>query len=180
MRRTMRRRRETMVTGANSANSAGVSRKGIILVAVMIVVAILALAGYQYADLTTAEYKAAANAQKLAQAKAVADSGIHYVLAIVASPDNITSYANGNLYSNADAFGSVATANGVFMLIAPNDPNDPGATGYVRYGLIDEGAKFNVNTFLAMDPSGNTLYNALLKLPNMQNNIAGAIADWVD
>ena len=41
------------------------------------------------------------NAQKLAQAKAVADSGIHYVLAIVASPDNITSFANGNLYSNA-------------------------------------------------------------------------------
>src|SRR5439155_311921 len=82
---------------------AGPPRRGIVLLAVMIVVAILALAGYQYADLTTAEYKVAANAQKLAQAKAVADSGIHYVLAIVASPDNITSYANGNLYSNADA-----------------------------------------------------------------------------
>src|SRR5712664_1353096 len=129
----MPRRLKTM------ANGAGVPRRGIVLLAVMVVVAILALAGYQFADLTTAEYKSAANAQKLAQAKAVADSGIHYVLAILASPDNITTYANGNLYSNADAFSSVATSNGgVFTFIAPNDPNDPGATGYVRYGLIDE------------------------------------------
>src|SRR5437868_5497385 len=160
--------------------SAAEPRRGIVLLAVILVVAILSLAAYQFADLTMAEYKGAANAQKSVQAKAVADSGIHYILAIIASPDNITTYCNNNLISNSDAFQNVRAGNGTFSFIAPTVANDPGASGYIRYGLIDEGGKLNPNMLLALDPSGDTLYNALLKLPNMDNSIAGAIADYLD
>ncbi|MFM8271674.1 MAG: type II secretion system protein GspK, partial [Gemmata sp.] len=49
-----------------------------------------------------------------------------------------------------------------------------------RYGAIDEGGKLNINSLIALDPTGEVLYNALLKVPNMTPEIADAIVDWVD
>src|SRR5262245_54418367 len=156
-------------------------RKGVVLLAVMISIAILSLAAYQYADLTTAEYKASVNAIKAAQAKAAADAGVQYALALLASPDNLATI-NNNLISNPDAFSNVPTGSdgATFSFVAPVDPNDPGAAGVIRYGLIDEGAKLNIGMMLAQDASGDSLYNGLLKLPNMENAIAGAIVDYFD
>src|SRR5262245_53686826 len=161
--------------------SHGECRKGVVLIAVMISIAILSLAAYQYADLTTAEYKASLNAIKAAQAKAADDAGIQYALALLASPDNLATI-NNNLISNPDAFSNVPTGieGATFSFVAPVDPNDPGSTGVVRYGFIDEGAKLNIGMMLIQDNTGNALYNGLLKLPNMENAIAGAIVDYFD
>jgi type II secretory pathway component PulK len=159
----------------------GERRKGVVLLAVMISIAILSLAAYQYADLTTAEYKASVSAIKAAQAKAAADAGIHYALALLASPDNLATI-NNNLLSNPDAFSNVPAGieGATFSFVAPTDPNDPGSTGLIRYGFIDEGAKLNIGMMLAQDKTGDSLYNGLLKLPNMENAIAGAIVDYFD
>ncbi len=49
-----------------------------------------------------------------------------------------------------------------------------------RYGVNDEAAKINLNTIMALDPSGKTLYNLLMALPNMTPDVADAIVDWID
>src|SRR5262245_57277846 len=64
-------------------------RKGAVLIVVMIVVAVLALVGYQFADMAGSEHRSSVSAMRMAQARAAAASGVHYVLALLASPDNI-------------------------------------------------------------------------------------------
>src|SRR5262249_60545161 len=61
-------------------------RRGVVLIAVLLVVAILSLASYQYAELMLAEYKASANAVRYHQARLAAESGVHYTAALTAHP----------------------------------------------------------------------------------------------
>ena len=51
-----------------------------------------------------------------------------------------------------------------------------------RAAVTDEGGKLNPNALIAIDKTGEVLYNALIKLPPLENNpeIADAIVDWVD
>ena len=51
--------------------------------------------------------------------------------------------------------------------------------------VIDEGAKININALIALDPSGNTLYNTLLTLQQLPNGlmtpqIASNIVAWCE
>jgi type II secretory pathway component PulK len=153
-------------------------RRGIILLAVLIALVLLTLAGYQYGDLMLAEYRAADNAHAAAQARALADSGIYYAAAMLADPN---SGAN-NLWDNRETFHAIQIPTGDgselfgrFTLIAPLDDYSG-----VRHGLVDEGAKLNLNVLMQLDPSGDRLYNALMALPNMTDDIANAIVDWLD
>ena len=50
----------------------------------------------------------------------------------------------------------------------------------VRYGALDESGKLNVNALIAQDTTGQVLYDALMKLPGMTEDVADAIVDWVD
>ncbi|MCS7271702.1 MAG: type II secretion system protein GspK, partial [Gemmataceae bacterium] len=93
----------------------------------------------------------------------------------------------GNPYDNPSYFQDIPV---------PQDPTNPNSKqayfsiinvtplsggGYQqRYGMSDEGGKININALIALDPSGETLYNALMKLPNMTADVADAIVDWVD
>lgn len=158
-------------------------RRGTVLLAVLVIVVLLALAAYQYSDLMLSEYKAVVNAHRAAQARAWADSGIHFAAAAISTPEVIASF-NGNIFDNPDVFANIAIGDegagplGRFALIAPPDP-DSGSTGW-RYGFTDEAGKINVNAFMKRDPSGKELYEALLKLPNMTTEIAASIVDWLD
>src|SRR5204863_8942558 len=82
-------------------------RRGFVLLAVLVVLVVLTLVAYQFSDLMTAEMRAADSYTRSQQARALADSGIHYVAAIVANPDYIENRLNGNLYDNPDAFEGV-------------------------------------------------------------------------
>lgn len=155
-------------------------RRGIILVAVLVVVVLLALAAYQYSDLMLAEYQASLNAHRAYQARAFADSGVHYAAAMIANRAEL----NGNIFDNADAFrdiqvggGDVKRLSGRFMLLAAAD-EDSSSAG--RNGVTDETGKINVNAFMKRDPTGKLLYDALLKLPNVTTEIAAKIVDWLD
>jgi type II secretory pathway component PulK len=166
-------------------NVEGRERRGIVLLAVLVIVVLLSLAAYQYSDLMLAEYKASVNAHEAAQARAFADSGIHYVAALISSPESIAGI-NGNLFDNPEAFRNVSIGgdeargtSGRFSLIAPSDPDDAASTT-ARAGVVDEGGKINVNAFMKRDPKGQLLYDALLKLPNMTDEIAASIVDWLD
>ena len=162
----------------------GSRRRAVVLIAVLIAVTLLSLAAYQYSDLMTSEYRAADNAHRAAQAHAWANSGIWFTAAALSNADYMQNQLRGNIWNN-DLFNSYSFPvddnfgmRGYFTLIAPPDPTSGSQT--VRYGVIDEGAKININVLMQLDPSGNRLYNALLQLPNMDPSVAAAIVDWVD
>ena len=161
-------------------------RPGYVLIAVLVVIVVLSLAAYRYSDMMFAEYRATDRILKSAEAKALADSGIHYAAAIVADPNAMTTLGN-NPYDNQSFFKdkSVPLGNGrqgLFSVVAPDYTQDTG-TGSVplRYGVVDEASKINLNALVALDPSaGGIAYKALSLLPNMTDDIAYSIIDWID
>src|ERR1043165_6050080 len=100
-------------------------RRGIVLIAVLVVVVLLSLAAYQYADLMLSEYRASESAHRNVQAKAFADSGIHYAAMLLSNPDNISGALNGNIWNNQSAFQAIQVLGdglpGRFSIIAPAD-----------------------------------------------------------
>src|SRR5262245_40291030 len=110
---------------ANLASSAS-RRSGIVLVAVLVVTVLLTLAAYYYSDWMLAEYQAADSATRSAQARAFADSGIHYTAALLADPSAFGGGEGGNPYDNPQLFGNITVPAGDqprdvgrFSLIAP-------------------------------------------------------------
>ena len=175
----------TTITGSRTSAP---RRGGFVIIAVLMVITVLSLAAYQYSALMDAEVMAAERIRKTAEAKALADSGIHAALAYTADKDTFAGTLNSNPYDNASTFQSVlvkegqsARAQGRFSLVAL-DLSQPASSGLVpmRYGLTDEAGKLNVNALLALDTSGKVLHDALLKLPNMTDEIAWSIVDWID
>ncbi len=178
------------------------ARKGYVLYIVLVVVVVLTLVAYQYSDAMASEAAAATRAHELEQAKANAVSGVYVAAAMLTDP----SYYTYNLDDDPGLFRAVpvGTANvesdqntarwqgdvnkrrggGLVSLINLSDK--VGSTdgsypdGLLRYGLEDECRKLNVNALILLDPTGAVLYEALMKLPNMTPEVAGAIVDWLD
>src|SRR5436305_11092250 len=88
-------------------------RQGFVLIAVLVVITLLALAAYQYSELMTSEYKAVEAASRATQARALANSGVHYAAALLSDPNSFTGTLNSNPYNNQSVFQS--------QLVAPND-----------------------------------------------------------
>lgn len=163
-------------------------RSGIVLVAVMAAVVLLALAAYQYSELMVAEYRAADSSIRAAQAKALAVSGIHYAAAALSDLTTVTNQLNNNLHDNPSAFRGVEVRAddrprfaGRFSLVAPpliDDAMNGNTT--MRFGVVDESGKINLNALVALDPTGKVAHDVLIKLPNMTEEIADAIIDWID
>lgn len=163
-------------------------RRGFVIVAVLLVIAVLTLAAYQYSTLMSAEYLAADRMRKATEAKVLADSGIHYACAMLADPDAFTGQINENPFDNAAKFQAVivresesARAQGRFSLVAPDYSNvSSSTTAQMKFGMMDESGKININAFYAADSTGQVLHDVLMKLPNMTDDIAWSIVDWLD
>jgi type II secretory pathway component PulK len=161
-------------------------RRGLVLLTVLICIVLLSLAAYNFSDLMVSEYSAADNYHKIAQARAFADSGVQYAMAAISSSEALTTTLNNNPFDNAMVFQGHAVSHGnadaagYFSLIAPLNLNGSSSSGICQFGVMDEGAKINLNSMMILDPTGNTLYNMLILLPNMTSNIANCILDWID
>src|SRR5262245_24420864 len=143
--------------------SSGTPRRGIALIAVLLVVAILALAAYRFSDLMSAEAQAADSFSRAQKARMAADSGIQYFAALLAQdPTGQNSF--GNPYDNPMFQGVLLNTNSDeqhlrvrFSLVSPLDPdalaNAGGNQGF-RYGVIDEASKININGLFKIDSSG--------------------------
>ena len=163
-------------------------RRGVVLLAVLLIVVVLSLAAYQYSEWMTSEYQATNGFARLMQTHALADSGVHYVAAVLSNADAMTNTLNGNPYDNAQAFQSVVVKDdgsgrpGVFTVVSLLSPDDAqqGAQPY-RFGVADEAGKINVNALLALDNGkGDVGYQILMQLPNMTEDVANSILDWLD
>jgi type II secretory pathway component PulK len=163
-------------------------RRGFVIVAVLMVVVVLSLAAYQYGDLMTAEAKAAERIRKTTEAKAFAQSGVHLALAYTADPDAFEGTLNKNPYDNPSAFQAVLVRQsdyqgnqGRVSLISFDYPESLGVINpKPRFGVSDETGKLNVNALLALDSSGRVLHDALMKLPDMTDEVAWSIVDYID
>jgi type II secretory pathway component PulK len=162
-------------------------RKAVILLAVLVVVVLLTLAAYQYSELVTAEYRAADSYARSSQARAFAASGVHYVAAIVGNSTNFTNLVNGNPSDNSTLFQGIIVApsdqprfQGRFSIVSPLGPDDATTTTTpFHFGLTDEGGKININALMKISPAGTQVNSVLMGLPNMTDEIANSILDWI-
>ena len=175
----------TTITGLRTTNP---RRGGFVIVAVLLVVAVLTLAAYQYSTLMDAEYLAADRMRKSGESRVLADSGVQYACALLADTDAFAGTLNSNPYDNPPVFQGVvvressnAKSQGRFSVTCP-DYSNVSATGSapMRFGMADESGKLNINAMMAADSTGQVLHDALMKLPNMTDDIAWSIVDWVD
>lgn len=165
-------------------------RRGLVLIAVLVVVVMLSLAAYQYSELITAEYGAMASYTRTTQTRAFADSGVHYGAAMLADPFNVVGQLGNNPYDNPAAFQDVLVQDplteggprGLFSIITLPRPEElqQGATQQFRFGVSDENAKLNLNALLQYDRRGERGLAMLLQLPNMTEDTANALLDWLD
>ncbi len=163
-------------------------RDGYVLIAVVMVIVVLSLVAYRFADAMASEQQVAYRTGEAAQAKAFAISGIHYAMGVLSDPASLSNVANDYPYDNYDAFANIPVTNegprggGRFAIISIAEA-EGGMTSdaYVtRYGVTDEAGKINLNTMMRIDSSGEALRAMLILLPNMSEDVADAIADWLD
>ncbi|MFQ5735062.1 MAG: general secretion pathway protein GspK, partial [Planctomycetaceae bacterium] len=172
------------------------SRRGSILYVVLVIVALLTLAAYQFSEIMVTERTATDLYGRRVQARAFSDSGVEAAAAMLGEQQLITSdnVADVNLYHNPGVFGAVLMqgtdtdkprARGRYAVLAPVESDADAKT--VRFGLADESGKLNLNTLLTVigddgddeeaDPRAR---NVLLALPGMTSEMADAILDWLD
>jgi len=169
------------------------SRRATVLYIVLVVIALLTLAAYQFSEIMITERTASDMYSRRVKARALADSGIEVAAAVLGQRQLITSenVADANLYHNPAMFGGVLMygsqdapprGRGRYSLVVPVE-NDETATT-VRFGLGDESGKLNLNVIsnlLGNDEEGQLKAQyALLAIPGMTLELADAILDWVD
>jgi type II secretory pathway component PulK len=161
-------------------------RRGVVLIAVLVVVVLLTLAAYQYSELMLAQYKASSSFSRAAQARAAAESGANYAAMLLSDPNAFANTLGNNPHDNPTVFQNIPVSNSsgtnqvYFSVIAPQSVDDlsSGAT-QIRYGAIDESGKINVNSLLKFDSSG-TLGAQVLQALGIPSDTANSILDWVD
>jgi len=156
-----------------------------VLLIVLVVVALLSLAGLTFSELMLAEREAAWLSGRQAQTRALCDSGVDAARLFLAADQDAQAEAGG-WYDNPDRFRGVLVLDdasprgrGRFTLVAPRT-DDAGGAG-VRFGLQDESTRLNLNALVLADKyATNGGRQLLMALPGMTEETADAIMDWID
>lgn len=129
-------------------------RRGSVLLVVLVVIAMLSLGAYSFSELMVSESHATSAFGREAQARACADSGIELAAAVLGRPTDDGSFEN--VFHDPQHFGGVTLkesnsprGRARFSLIAPNESDFSGTT--LRFGLIDESSKLNLNALIAQE-----------------------------
>lgn len=161
-------------------------RSGIVLVMVVVVVAIMALSSYGYTLMMQTESEATFLSGDRIQARLLVDSGVEHVRLFLAQGDEyIEQY--GGIYDNPEWFQGIQVRDdedrrkaGFFSVLSPAI-SEEGVQSGSRFGLQDESVRLNLNILTLADAyvenGGRTL---LMALPNMTEDVADSILDWID
>jgi type II secretory pathway component PulK len=157
-------------------------RSGSALILVLVVIVLLSLGAYTYSELMITEYKASdAHARRL-QSQLWAESGVEYVAALFGPGGEGWSI---NLDDNLGDFHVPVDEFGGFTVVAPvvttrsGSVSEQATSAGIRFGLIDECARLNVNVLAAFE-DGELAREMLMALPEMTEDVADAILDWID
>jgi hypothetical protein len=161
------------------------SRKAVVLLAVLVVTVLLTLAAYKYSDYMLSEYRATHATIRASQARMYAESGVDYTAMML-----VGDALGGNPWDNTAAFQNVAVGapdgdgrqDGRFTVLSLRSPEDISGGGQAyAFGAQDEASKINLNSLLALDKGQGVLgQQILMALPNMTEDVAAAILDWMD
>lgn len=128
------------------------SRRGSVLLVVLVVIALLALGAYSFSELMVSESHATGVFGREVQARACADSGIELAASVLGRPADDGSFEN--VFHDPSRYGGVTLkesnsprGRARFSLVAPNESDLTATT--LRFGLIDESSKLNLNALVA-------------------------------
>ena len=160
--------------------------RGSALVIVLVVVMIVSLGAYTFAELMFTHNETATLSSQNIQAKWLVDAGID-VARVNLLQSHEQRMSAGGQYDNPTLFQAVnviadpnPNMTGNFTLIAPNLDSD-GYTAGFRYGLEDESARLNLNALVLADTyATDGGREMLMALPGMTVDVADAIMDWID
>lgn len=162
--------------------SARDARRGSALFVVLVVIVLLTLSAYTFTELMISEAHAVNMSGRDAQARMLADSGVELAAALLGNRSESTAAL---VYHNPEAFAGMLVTDaetdrnrGRFTIVAPLEADATAAQ--VRYGLIDESSKLNVNQVLSWGLDDEETQALLLSVPGMNEEIADAILDWID
>lgn len=162
-------------------------REGSLLLIVLVTVIVLSLSAYTFTTLMQTEEEATRLMTLRIQTKYLADSGLDYTRMFLANSD-ATIRENGGRWDNQEGFSGIPVAAevdnggriGYFSAITYNLDPDGLAAGS-RFGLVDESSKINLNTLVFSDAvQPGVARDILLQLPQMTEEIADSILDWLD
>lgn len=152
------------------------------MLVVLVVVVLLALGAYTFSEFMVLEAEATNMYGRAAQARAFADSGVELAASMLAQRADSTPEA---YYHNPTWFQGILMRDamsprgrGRFSLVSPVE-GDPTART-IRFGLLDESQKLNINSLLKLGADAVTSRNMLGGIPGMTEEIADAILDWID
>jgi len=143
-------------------------RRGVALLIVLWLMAILTLLMYSFLADMQVEYAVSSGYADGKKAEQLAWSAIDLACATVLNDTQTWQSLNDTTWANnPDAFFEVPLGDGAFTIFRPTYDD----TQTVLWGLDDEASKINLNT---------ASRDVLLKLPNMTEDIVDAIIDWRD
>jgi len=183
-RRLSARKRSTMARSAASraVGLARDARRGTVLILVLVVVAMLTLGAYTFSEIMVTEAEATGMYGRQAESRAFAESGIEHAAAVLGYPegdDDLNTYHNPGRYQRVLLRDSEnARGRGMFGIVAPLE-GDASSTG-IRFGLVDESGRININQLLQFGLEEAETREILMYLPDMTEEVADAILDWVD
>ncbi|MBI5758850.1 MAG: general secretion pathway protein GspK [Planctomycetales bacterium] len=152
------------------------------MLVVLVVVVLLALGAYTFAEFMVLEAEATNMYGRSVQTRAFADSGIELASSMLAQRADSTpeSYFHNPSWFQGVLMRDAASPRGIgrFSLVAPFE-SDPAART-IRFGLIDESSKLNLNSLLKLGVDDTTARNMLMQISGMTEEIADAILDWID
>ncbi len=169
-------------------------RSGSILLMVLVSIIIMTLTTSSYLLLMRNEHLAAHHSGKHRQTDMLCESGMAY-LSVLLGQTLVEIEQQGGLLDNPNLMQDVLVVDdaiesyrGRFSVVAPDL-----VQGYfqgLRFGLENESAKLNINSFVDADDSDAGAANAnssvlsprerLMMLPGMDETVADAILDWLD
>ncbi len=162
-------------------------RRGTLLIVVLVTIVILSLSAYTFTALMQTEEEAARLVTKRIQSKYLVDSGMDYVRLFLSNSD-ATIRAKGGRWDNAQVFQAIPVAveqsnprNIGYFSVITSSLDEEGQPEGSRFGLVDESSKINLNTLPYADlyaPGGGRAL--LMALPDMTEEVADAILDWLD
>jgi len=165
-----------------TAASRRTDRQGTVLILVLVVVATLTLGAYTFSELMITEVQATSMYSRQAESRAFAESGIEMAASVIAAPE---SDADELSYHNPERFqaqlireGESERGNGYFSLVAPVEASS--SNGSVRFGLMDESSRINLNAIVDMELSDEETRTLLIFLPGMTEEVADSILDYID
>jgi type II secretory pathway component PulK len=161
-------------------------RRGLVLILVLVVIAMLSLGAYAFTELMLVHHEAAIVTGRQAQSRSLVDSGVTAVQLFLSLPEADRLDAGG-LFDNPTRMAGVMVLpeddpklRGSYSVLSPSIDSQGTVTG-IRHGLEDESTRLNLHVLLILDKqvagSGRTL---LMGLPGMTEDVADSILDWMD